>query len=62
MAAMSAIRHNQMLQPFIARLHIRGLLETEIIVAGMQKLLHIAFCIPKSGQSFDADLLKKKVA
>lgn len=62
MPAMSAIKHNKLLQPFIARLSKRGLSKTEIIVAVMRKLLHLAFGILKSGQPFDPNYLTKKAA
>jgi transposase len=62
MPAINAKRFNPLLQPFVQRLQDRGLCGSEIIVAVMRKLLHLAFGILKSGQPFDPDFLHKRAA
>jgi transposase len=52
-----AKKHNPILSAFAARLAQRGLAGTQIIVAVMRKLLHLAFGILKSGQPFDPNFL-----
>jgi transposase len=53
MPAISAKRHNPSLAAFAARLKARGLSGTQIVVAVMRKLLHLAFGVLKSGKPFD---------
>lgn len=53
MPAVVAKRFNPLLTVFAQRLKQRGLSGTQIIVAVMRKLLHLAFGILKSGQPFD---------
>ena len=62
MPAMSAIRTNPLLQPFVHRLQQRGLSNMEIIVAVMRKLLHFAFGVLKSGLPFDPHFGEKRAA
>ena len=62
MPAINAKRFNPLLQPFVQRLAQQGLCESEIIVAVMRKLLHLAFGILKSGQPFDPLYLEKRAA
>jgi len=62
MPAINAKRFNTLLQPFVQRLEDKGLCGSEIIVAVMRKLLHLAFGILKSGQPFDPDYLNKRAA
>jgi transposase len=59
MPAVVAKKHNPILAAFAARLAQRGLAGTQIIVALMRKLLHLAFGILKSGQPFDPNFLLK---
>jgi transposase len=59
MPAVVAKKHNPILSIFAARLAQRGLAGTQIIVAVMRKLLHLAFGILKSGQPFDPLFLLK---
>jgi transposase len=61
MPAINAKRFNTLLQPFVRRLEDKGLCGSEIIVAVMRKLLHLAFGILKSGQPFDPNYLNKTV-
>jgi len=53
MPAIVAKRYNPRLARFAQRLKDRGLAGTQIIVAIMRKLLHLAFGILKSGRPFD---------
>jgi transposase len=62
MPAINAKRFNPLLQPFVHRLARQGLCESEIIVAVMRKLLHLAFGVLKSGQPFDPHYLEKRAA
>lgn len=59
MPAVVAKQHNPILSALAARLAQRGLTGTQIIVAVMRKLLHLAFGILKSGQPFDPNFLLK---
>jgi transposase len=53
MPALTAKRHNPLLQAFAQRLEANGKLPMQIVVALMRKLLHLAYGILKSGQPFD---------
>lgn len=53
MPALTAKRHNPLLQAFAQRLLANGKLPKQIIVAVMRKLLHLAYGILKSGRPFD---------
>jgi hypothetical protein len=57
--AVVAKHHNPILSAFAARLAQRGLAGTQIIVAVMRKLVHLAFGILKAGQPFDPYFLLK---
>lgn len=59
MPAVSALNHNPILRAFAERLRQRGLRGKAVVVAVMRKLLHLAYGILKSGQSFDPDYLSK---
>jgi transposase len=59
MPAVVAKHHNPILSAFAARLAQRGLAGTQIIVAVMRKLVHLAFGILKAGQPFDPYFLLK---
>lgn len=62
MPAINAKRFNSLLQPLVQRLQARGLTGTQIVVAMMRKLLHLAFGILRSGQPFDPHYLDKRTA
>jgi len=51
--AISAKKHNPVVRQFCARLEENGLTSMEMIVAGMRKLLHIAFGVLKNDCPFD---------
>lgn len=53
MPAMSAIRFNEHLKPFVTRLQNNGLTPKAIIGAVMRKLLHIIFGMLKNNQPFN---------
>jgi transposase len=59
MPAVVAKRWNPLLSAFALRLQQRGLAGTQIIVAIIRKLLHLAFGILKSGQPFDPNFALK---
>jgi transposase len=52
MAAMVAIRHNKVIEPFIMRLREKGKAPKSIICAVMRKLAHIVFGVIKSRRPF----------
>ena len=62
MPAVNAKRWNPLLQPLVLRLQEDGLSGTQIVVAVMRKLLHLAFGILRSGQPFDPHYLEKRRA
>lgn len=51
--AIVAKRHNPVVRQFCARLEENGLIPMEVIIAGMRKLLHIAFGVLKNDCRFD---------
>ena len=53
--ALTAIRHNTIIQQFAQRLADNGKAKMTIIAAVMRKLLHIAFGVLKSGNPFNPD-------
>lgn len=55
MAAMVAIRHNKLIQPFVARLKQNGKAPKAIICAVMRKLAHFIFGIIKNKRPFDVE-------
>ena len=61
MSAISAKKHNPIVQAFCQRLLLAGLRPKEVICAAMHKLLHLVFGILKSGRSFDPLFLEKQV-
>lgn len=62
MPAVNAKRWNPLLQPLVHRLQEDGLSGTQIVVAVMRKLLHLAFGVLQSGQPFDPHYLEKRAA
>lgn len=54
MAAMSALRHNSIIQAFAVRLRERGKAPMQIVVACMRKLLVLVYGVLKTGRRFDA--------
>jgi len=62
MPAITAKQCNPVLQPLVKRLQDQGLSGTQIVVAVMRKLLHLAFGILQSGQPFDPHFLEKRAA
>ena len=60
MPAVSAKKHNPLIQPLVQRLQEQDLCKMEIVVTVMRKLLHLVFGILKSGQPFDPNYLDKK--
>ena len=59
MPAVVAKTHNPILKSFAAPLQAKGLSPEQIITAVMRKLLHLAYCILKSGQYFDPHYAQK---
>lgn len=55
MAAMVAMRHNELLAPFIARLKDNGKAPKSIICAVMRKLAHLVFGVLKSKRPFEVN-------
>jgi transposase len=53
--ALTAIRHNVVIQIFARRLADKGKAKMSIVAAVMRKLLHIAFGVIKSGKPFNPD-------
>lgn len=53
MPALVAMRHNPLIQAFVARLQQRGKSKMAIVGAVMRKLLHLAYGVIKSGRPFD---------
>lgn len=53
--AITAIRHNAIIQVFAKRLAEKGKSKMTVIAAVMRKLLHIAFGVIKSGKPFNPD-------
>jgi transposase len=53
MAAMSALRSNDVIKAFADRLRERGKTKMEIIVASMRKLIVLVFGVLKTGRPFD---------
>ncbi len=60
--ALTAKRHNPLVQPLVKRLRERGHSERSILLAAMHKLLHLVYGVLKSGIPFDPDYLAKKAA
>ena len=56
MAAMAALRSNDVIKAFADRLSQRGKTKMEIIVATMRKLIVLVFGVLKTGQPFDPQL------
>lgn len=54
--ALSAMRHNEAVKVFAARLRERGKAKMAVVGASMRKLLHICFGVLSSGRPFDASL------
>lgn len=59
--AMVAMRHNPILSDFSQRLKNNGLAPKSVIIAVMRKLLHIAFGVLRSRQSFNPAFQQKQV-
>jgi transposase len=59
MPALSAKKHNPIVQAFCQRLLKAGLRPKQVIGAAMRKLLHLVYGILKSGQPFDPHFLEK---
>ena len=53
MPALSAMRFNPIIQPFVLRLQHKGLTGKQVVVAVMRKLVHLAYGVLKSKQPFD---------
>jgi transposase len=51
--AIVARKHNPLIRDFCARMQENGLVSKEVVVAGMRKLLHIAFGVLKNDCPFD---------
>jgi transposase len=62
MAGKTALRHNRLVQPLVARMKRQNYAYKAIVVAVMRKLLHYAYGVLKSGQPFDPDYLNRKAA
>lgn len=54
--ALTAMRHNALIQVFAQRLANKGKAKMTIVAAVMRKLLHIAFGVIKSGKPFNPNL------
>lgn len=57
MPALTAIRHNPIIQALVARLEARGKSRMVIVGAVMRKLLHLAYGVLKTGIPFDPNYL-----
>ena len=60
--ALSAIRHNPIVQALARRLEDKGKEKMVIVGAAMRKLLQLAYGVLKSGQPFDPDYATKTQA
>jgi transposase len=60
--ALSALRWNEVVREFGARLHARGKNKMVVVAAAMRKLLHLVYGVLKSGKPFDPQLARTGVA
>lgn len=61
MPAIVALRYNVVIQTFGERLRAAGKHSLVIIAAAMRKLIHLAYGVLKSGQTFDPDWATRKI-
>jgi len=57
MPALSAMRHNPIIQALVTRLTASGKKRMTIVGAAMRKLVHLAFGVLKHKRPFDPDYL-----
>lgn len=61
MPALTAQRHNPIVQALVARLTARGKHKMVIVAAVMRKLIHLAFGVLKTRQPFDPNYLENQI-
>jgi transposase len=61
MPALTAQRHNPIIQKLVARLTARGKHKMVIVAAVMRKLIHLAFGVLKTRQPFDPNYLENQI-